>query len=245
MPFSLYNIHFESYIKPQLSYRIIGRIKRCISFDSYIKPQLSDAAEDVGSAVYLLIPTSNHNRAHGYKGIGGVYIFWFLHQTTTTLLLARMRMGCISFDSYIKPQLLLRMPILYQSCISFDSYIKPQPMRNPGLFASVVYLLIPTSNHNSVPLESRRYQVVYLLIPTSNHNLTWVKNHHGLVVYLLIPTSNHNLRLLQVSQEQVVYLLIPTSNHNLLPRAPGSPFVVYLLIPTSNHNELYLRCRAK
>ena len=126
MPFSLYNIHFESYIKPQLSYRIIGRIKRCISFDSYIKPQLSDAAEDVGSVVYLLIPTSNHNHWTKSQIANALYIFWFLHQTTTTLLLARMRMGCISFDSYIKPQL--------KSVF--------------GINEKVVYLLIPTSNHN-------------------------------------------------------------------------------------------------
>ena len=34
------------------------------------------------------------------------------------------------------------------SCISFDSYIKPQRVKNIAETRSVVYLLIPTSNHN-------------------------------------------------------------------------------------------------
>ena len=33
-------------------------------------------------------------------------------------------------------------------CISFDSYIKPQRYSAMVIFLSVVYLLIPTSNHN-------------------------------------------------------------------------------------------------
>ena len=33
-------------------------------------------------------------------------------------------------------------------CISFDSYIKPQPFFLMNIITQVVYLLIPTSNHN-------------------------------------------------------------------------------------------------
>ena len=35
----------------------------------------------------------------------------------------------------------------------------------------VVYLLIPTSNHNVFTNDVVAQRVVYLLIPTSNHNL--------------------------------------------------------------------------
>ena len=35
---------------------------------------------------------------------------------------------------------------------------------------TVVYHLIPTSNHNGGGNECRRFAVVYHLIPTSNHN---------------------------------------------------------------------------
>ena len=37
-------------------------------------------------------------------------------------------------------------------------------------FKVVVYLLIPTSNHNVLLKLICRLLVVYLLIPTSNHN---------------------------------------------------------------------------
>ena len=33
-------------------------------------------------------------------------------------------------------------------CISFDSYTKPQPIFNFIFLHIVIYLLIPTSNHN-------------------------------------------------------------------------------------------------
>ena len=57
----------------------------------------------------------------------------------------------------------------------------------------VVYLSIPTSNHNDEPLCSLRGFVVYLSIPTSNHNRFCWAEVGKLVVYLSIPTSNHNI----------------------------------------------------
>ena len=186
-----------------------------------------------------------------------LYIFWFLHQTTTYYLSCMDTICCISFDSYIKPQLASEYgPVTY-----------------------VVYLLIPTSNHNRQPVWDWDREVVYLLIPTSNHNPMSITTSTALVVYLLIPTSNHNempyisysallyifwflhqtttstvhnhsvrscisfdsyikpqLWCLCSSYVLVVYLLIPTSNHNFarLPKVLST--VVYLLIPTSNHN---------
>ena len=144
------------------------------------------------SVVYLLIPTSNHNLLNLHTHLSALYIFWFLHQTTTNYLslpngdvlyifwflyqttttgylilnyiccisfdsyikpqrsvhrLCQMPC-CISFDSYIKPQLYFLWGVPCQSCISFDSYIKPQPIISPWIGWAVVYLLIPTSNHN-------------------------------------------------------------------------------------------------
>ena len=57
-------------------------------------------------------------------------------------------LSCISFDSYIKPQLESDYIDLAKCCISFDSYIKPQPCHSVLPYFHVVYLLIPTSNHN-------------------------------------------------------------------------------------------------
>ena len=120
----------------------------CISFDSYIKPQLDPAHVRKLLVVYLLIPTSNHNYHYDNKGVKKLYIFWFLHQTTT-------------FLAKWTPE---------GSCISFDSYIKPQRRWCAACWHLVVYLLIPTSNHNSSSFARPGSLVVYLLIPTSNHN---------------------------------------------------------------------------
>ena len=79
--------------------------------------------------------------------------------------------SCISFDSYIKPQLRFPGKNICTGCISFDSYIKPQRLGNYGRIFYVVYLLIPTSNHNLLHLVNDVLLVVYLLIPTSNHNI--------------------------------------------------------------------------
>ena len=98
----------------------------CISFDSYIKPQRLRLCRRNRMVVYLLIPTSNHNQ-HGGEVLSGVlYIFWFLHQTTTFVPSSANWESCISFDSYIKPQHLEDAEYDRLCCISFDSYIKPQ-----------------------------------------------------------------------------------------------------------------------
>ena len=166
----------------------------CISFDSYIKPQLLQHEEEKWKVVYLLNPTSNHNSGCWTIPRAWLYIFWILHQTTTGKSINSRRAGCISFESYIKPQLsatpsaftsgcisfesyikpqpctclmyLAHCCISFESyikpqlawkdnisgdcCISFESYIKPQPARIVALFITVVYLLNPTSNHNSL-----------------------------------------------------------------------------------------------
>ena len=119
-------ISFDSYIKPQLQFWWLWRWRCCISFDSYIKPQLAPFLLLFYFVVYLLIPTSNHNVWGFTYTCSWLYIFWFLHQTTTLTFFWRFRLCCISFDSYIKPQLCVTNPLRDESCISFDSYIKPQ-----------------------------------------------------------------------------------------------------------------------
>ena len=100
--------------------------KSCISFDSYIKPQPVGLNDYITFVVSLLIPTSNHNSGAGVFFCSTLYLFWFLHQTTTCPAVCCLLVGCISFDSYIKPQ----------------------PVCMPASLSIVVSLLIPTSNHN-------------------------------------------------------------------------------------------------
>ena len=119
-------ISFDSYIKPQRQDDICIKAACCISFDSYIKPQRSEHLFNIIRVVYLLIPTSNHNCGLRPPLWVSLYIFWFLHQTTTSFI-------SLNFSA---------------CCISFDSYIKPQRAVDAMNGESVVYLLIPTSNHN-------------------------------------------------------------------------------------------------
>ena len=185
-------ISFDSYIKPQLSYQMTQQHLRCISFDSYIKPQLQEALIYHFAVVYLLIPTSNHNYTAVNCKKRMLYIFWFLHQTTTVIhspLNASTLYIFWFLHQTTTPEISFFSP---SRCISFDSYIKPQLFKRYAVYASVVYLLIPTSNHNRLKGVNGDGHVVYLLIPTSNHNLSasWCLSLQ--VVYLLIPTSNHN-----------------------------------------------------
>ena len=189
----------------------------------------------LATVVYLLIPTSNHNKYYFCIVWYLLYIFWFLHQTTTTI----------------------RNSLISCGCISFDSYIKPQPYLHKQAAFSVVYLLIPTSNHNirwaiSIAIMLYIFWFLHQTTTVRSVNISWYscisfdsyikpqlasdKKHQDIVVYLLIPTSNHNLMACDTSCMPVVYLLIPTSNHNCTFSRTNLGVVVYLLIPTSNHN---------
>ena len=140
----------------------------CISFESYIKPQqvavqsrssavvyLLNPTSNHNSAVYLafthrvvylLNPTSNHNMLRRCEKLRKLYIFWILHQTTTYGIVDSKRTSCISFESYIKPQLLAKSDYEYLRCISFESYIKPQPIEYNILIHNIYQSLLLIRN---------------------------------------------------------------------------------------------------
>ena len=163
----------------------------CISFDSYIKPQPEAKNWYWLRVVYLLTPTSNHNNPACIICSTTLYIFWLLHQTTTTSVSPLPSTRCISFDSYIKPQR--------------DCWCR-KPVR-------VVYLLTPTSNHNSTELPnfSSGLYIFWLLHQTTTNgwNVTAIDSCISFDSY--IKPQPLSCRLLVWC---VVYLLTPTSNHN-------------------------------
>ena len=70
-------------------------------------------------------------------------------------ILGLYMISCLSLDSYIKPQPSDWFDFAWTGCLSLDSYIKPQlsvTVKNPKM---VVYLLIPTSNHNYALFQFR------------------------------------------------------------------------------------------
>ena len=76
-------ISLISYIKPQHSVLICHIVSRCISLISYIKPQPLSTIAHYLLVVYLLYPTSNHNRRPSGEEGQALYISYILHQTTT------------------------------------------------------------------------------------------------------------------------------------------------------------------
>ena len=141
----------------------------CISFDSYIKPQQVTEELLQSTVVYLLIPTSNHNRLLRQETERVLYIFWFLHQTTTTSHLSRFLDLLYIFWFLHQTTTLMLIMFWLKGCISFDSYIKPQLSEGFWAYPLVVYLLIPTSNHN---LSSYQYYSSLLYIFWFLHQTT-------------------------------------------------------------------------
>ena len=174
-----------------------------------------------GIVVYLLIPTSNHNQSSLFAAQRGLYIFWFLHQTTTSL----------------------HKISLYLSCISFDSYIKPQPVMLLVVGSCVVYLLIPTSNHNGRAFIRTSDIVVYLLIPTSNHNWRVPVSCTVPVVYLLIPTSNHNIfvTLLTTSMLYIFWFLHQTTTMLCNGKADDMLYIFWFLHQTTTMDRTHTK----
>ena len=186
----------------------------CISYDFYIKPQLPESKFRAYEVVYLMISTSNHNIGAFSLDSAGLYILWFLHQTTTWD--KRTAQVCKLYILWFLHQTTtcgtLRRKCL--CCISYDFYIKPQLKWHCHHKLTVVYLMISTSNHNPRSGNTHRAKVVYLMISTSNHNKDGHSTWPQKVVYLMISTSNHNHGEGYGYEGFVVYLMISTSNHN-------------------------------
>ena len=170
--------------------------------------------------VYLLIPTSNHNVGCGHCDACRLFISWFLHQTTTGDLPYSTPCCCLSLDSYIKPQ-------------------HPRSIYNRYI---VVYLLIPTSNHNSPMFKLFSVGVVYLLIPTSNHNEPPIGFMVAGVVYLLIPTSNHNPQLRRYERYElfISWFLHQTTTYFLTIKSLSLLFISWFLHQTTTFATLGL-----
>ena len=212
----------------------------CISFDSYIKPQLIVFNNELIDVVYLLTPTSNHNALLLCCHVLGLYIFWLLHQTTTSpdwgmgrhslyifWLLHQTtthyrqspsKKGCISFDSYIKPQPDTHFRSSPIGCISFDSYIKPQLFGVFFCFLGVVYLLTPTSNHNWMPARTYRQTlyIFWLLHQTTTYIVVFPESETLYIFWLLHQTTTDKTLLLEGIWLYIFWLLHQTTTRNLL-----------------------------
>ena len=185
----------------------------CISFDSYIKPQPDSEFSRFRVVVYLLIPTSNHNVISKALCCTRLYIFWFLHQTTTTMPLTWARDMLYIFWFLHQTTTVRTMASQMHCCISFDSYIKPQLGSGSPLLRPVVYLLIPTSNHNLLRDSKIIYKlyIFWFLHQTTTQSWYYIPAARCISFDSYIKPQPYFCRFWWWS---VVYLLIPTSNHN-------------------------------
>ena len=120
----------------------------CISYYSYIKPQLYCHSLLQLSVVYRTIPTSNHNLNAEEKKNLALYIVLFLHQTTTVVRVCWRLFGLYIVLFLHQTTTMLALSFFRFRCISYYSYIKPQLRKSTVIFIAVVYRTIPTSNHN-------------------------------------------------------------------------------------------------
>ena len=139
-----------SYIKPQPSQRAILGSLCCLSSCSYIKPQRSGSTKPQYPLFIILFL----HQTTTVIGIGTswptLFIILFLHQTTTVP-------DCCWWCAWLFIILFLHQTTTEIatekstiSCLSSCSYIKPQ---RRGVYVehdTVVYHLVPTSNHNCV-----------------------------------------------------------------------------------------------
>ena len=182
----------------------------CISFDSYIKPQHISIPPEKLYVVYLLTPTSNHNGDEIKINMQQLYIFWLLHQTTTTCSSSIIRQSCISFDSYIKPQL--------DTCRS--------------IAIRVVYLLTPTSNHNlqMMFLNSFQLYIFWLLHQTTTYSFSACEDDRCISLHQTTTLSiKYIFSCRCISFDSYI-------KPQPIDKADCKVGVVYLLTPTSNHN---------
>ena len=136
-----------------------------------------------------------------------LYIVLFLHQTATCL-------SCFFAEPLLYIVLFLHQTATswvrchsFSCCISFYSYIKPQLPDHRQRNLHVVYRSIPTSNRNIESVLKSDLNVVYRSIPTSNRNV-WCERYDRIdVVYRSIPTSNRNV-FTNSMKEKLLYIVL-------------------------------------
>ena len=214
---------------------------RCISFDSYIKPQRVNPTISSPPVVYLLTPTSNHNYSSRESPSCSLYIFWLLHQTTTRVRLRPVPLRCISFDSYIKPQLKSALRRRDNCCISFDSYIKPQLFGVFFCFLGVVYLLTPTSNHNWMPARTYRQTlyIFWLLHQTTTVLITDGTTPTLYIFWLLHQTTTYIVVFPESETLYIFWLLHQTTTDKTLLLEGIWLYIFWLLHQTTTRNLLW------
>ena len=134
--FSLYLIPFLH--QTTTAIRLICFYFRCILFHFYIKPQRQKRANRDWKVVSYSISTSNHNDSVSESISKVLYLIPFLHQTTTYSIRTSKSPSLYLIPFLHQTTTLCRHRPLRLCCILFHFYIKPQPMAHKTLFSSTL-----------------------------------------------------------------------------------------------------------
>ena len=215
--YSLSCIFFESYIKPQLSRNTGNTTRSSISFESYIKPQPTCQRIRMGTVVYLLNPTSNHNLARSCRKSNVLYIFWILHQTTT------------------QPPYWKDLFVVYLLNPTSNHNASFSLTLDSALY--IFWILHQTTTFWRFPWFEKMLYIFWILHQTTTWAMPWYISMSCISFESYIKPQ---LLSWVVDAYKVVYLLNPTSNHNIFGTHYAQAAVVYLLNPTSNHNSTWI-----
>ena len=157
-----------------------------------------------------------------------LFIILFLHQTTTLLyvLLKFPKLFIILFLHQTTTSALpTRRP---PRCLSSCSYIKPQQAKQKKASASVVYHLVPTSNHNERCWYNKRtslFIILFLHQTTTLHMSKYSRKGCLSSCSYIKPQLTHESVIIRF----VVYHLVPTSNHNSAQYLPSS-YLLFIIL---------------
>jgi len=94
---------------------------RCLIPFFYIKPQQRPCEREREQVVLYLFSTSNHNVRSRWRLVGWLSYTFFLHQTTTIVPGNRFIRRCLIPFSYIKPQHIFSILLIYRYLHYFAS----------------------------------------------------------------------------------------------------------------------------
>ena len=127
-------------------------------------------------------------------------------------------------------------------CISYYSYIKPQLHGSMGERYGVVYRTIPTSNHNVIAHYNYELRVVYRTIPTSNHNIiTDVSGQIPLYIVLFLHQTTTSFPQWFVGTKLYIVLFLhqTTTKHKPV-KGGGLLYIVLFLHQTTTLARSYI-----
>ena len=125
-------------------------------------------------------------------------------------------------------------------CISFDSYTKPQPIFNFIFLHIVIYLLIPTPNHNIdvCPINSRKLYIFWFLHQTTTASSSSRANRVLYIFWFLHQTTTKKLKRILLKLLYIFWFLHQTTTFFLVAIIPFLLYIFWFLHQTTTRTSV-------